>query len=79
MHDGFGRGVRTRDVRREASLADHEDTVRTVIEEKQGAINGTLVKREGSPNNIAQAVLSFLDNDFVTGASLAVDGGSTAG
>jgi len=33
-------------------------------EERQGAIRGTLVKREGSPANIAQAVLSFLDNDF---------------
>jgi pteridine reductase len=46
-------------------------------EEKRGAVNGTLVKREGSPNNIAQAVLSFLDNDFVTGACLPVDGGRT--
>ena len=46
-------------------------------EEKREAINATLVKREGSPENIAQAVLSFLDNDFVTGASLPVDGGRT--
>lgn len=46
-------------------------------EEKHGAINGTLVKREGSPNNIAQAVLSFLDNDFITGVCLPVDGGRT--
>ncbi|HJZ57263.1 MAG TPA: SDR family oxidoreductase [Gemmataceae bacterium] len=46
-------------------------------EEKRGAVNGTLVKREGSPGNIAQAVLSFLDNDFVTGACLPVDGGRT--
>lgn len=45
--------------------------------EKQQAINATLVKREGSPNNIAQAVLSFLDNDFVTGVCLPVDGGRT--
>ena len=36
-----------------------------------------LVKREGSPQNIAQAVLFFLDNDFVTGVCLAVDGGRT--
>ncbi|MFO0848258.1 MAG: SDR family oxidoreductase [Gemmataceae bacterium] len=46
-------------------------------EEKLGAIRGTLVKREGSPHNIAQAVLSFLDNDFVTGVCLPVDGGRT--
>lgn len=43
--------------------------------EKQHAINATLVKREGSPSNIAQAVLSFLDNDFITGVLLPVDGG----
>jgi pteridine reductase len=45
--------------------------------EKQQAIDATLVKREGSPHNIAQAVLSFLDNDFVTGVCLPVDGGRT--
>ncbi|MFO0846721.1 MAG: SDR family oxidoreductase [Gemmataceae bacterium] len=43
--------------------------------EKRQAIHATLVKREGSPANIAQAVVAFLDNDFVTGASLPVDGG----
>ena len=46
-------------------------------DEKRGAINATLVKREGSPHNIAQAVLSFVDNDFVTGVCLPVDGGRT--
>jgi pteridine reductase len=46
-------------------------------EERRQAINATLVKREGSPTNIAQAVLAFLDNDFVTGACLPVDGGRT--
>ena len=45
--------------------------------ERRQAINATLVKREGSPVNIAQAVLAFLDNDFVTGACLPVDGGRT--
>ncbi|MBN9118580.1 MAG: SDR family oxidoreductase [Planctomycetes bacterium] len=45
--------------------------------EKRQAINATLVKREGSPHNIAAAVLSFIDNDFVTGACLPVDGGRT--
>ncbi|HEV3079932.1 MAG TPA: SDR family oxidoreductase [Gemmataceae bacterium] len=43
--------------------------------ERRHAIEGTLVKREGRPENIAQAVLSFIDNDFVTGACLPVDGG----
>lgn len=46
-------------------------------EGKQAAIAGTLVKREGSPDHIAQAVLFFIDNDFVTGVSLPVDGGRT--
>jgi pteridine reductase len=43
--------------------------------ERQQAINATLVKREGKPENIAQAVKFLLDNDFVTGISLPVDGG----
>ena len=46
-------------------------------EERQASVAGTLVKREGSPANVAQAVLSFLDNDFVTGVCLPVDGGRT--
>jgi pteridine reductase len=45
--------------------------------EKRQAIDATLVKREGSPANVAQAVLSFVDNDFVTGVCLPVDGGRT--
>jgi pteridine reductase len=46
-------------------------------EERRQAIAATLVKREGRPENIAQAVLFFIDNDFVTGVSLPVDGGRT--
>src|SRR5262249_21597999 len=46
-------------------------------EEKREAINATLVKREGSPANIAQAVLALIDNDFITGVCLPVDGGRT--
>ncbi|HVS35578.1 MAG TPA: SDR family oxidoreductase [Gemmataceae bacterium] len=45
--------------------------------ERRQAVNATLVKREGKPENIAQAVLFFLDNDFVTGVCLPVDGGRT--
>jgi pteridine reductase len=45
--------------------------------ERRQAINATLVKREGRPENIAQAVLFFIDNDFVTGVCLPVDGGRT--
>jgi pteridine reductase len=43
--------------------------------EKRQAIDATLVKREGSPMNVAQAVLALVDNDFITGACLNVDGG----
>jgi pteridine reductase len=43
--------------------------------ERRQAINATLIKREGSPVNIAQAVLAFIDNDFITGVCLPVDGG----
>lgn len=46
-------------------------------DEKRGAIDATLVKREGSPQNIAQAVLAFVENDFVTGVCMPVDGGRT--
>ena len=43
--------------------------------EREQAIAGTLVKREGSPQHIALAVLHFIDNDFLTGVCLPVDGG----
>jgi pteridine reductase len=46
-------------------------------EERELSINATLVKREGRPENVVQAVLHFIDNDFVTGACLPVDGGRT--
>lgn len=46
-------------------------------EERRQAIAATLVKREGRPENIAQSVLFFIDNDFVTGVCLPVDGGRT--
>jgi len=45
--------------------------------DKREAIGATLVKREGSPRNVAQAVLAFWENDFLTGACLPVDGGRT--
>ncbi len=45
------------------------------LAERNAAIQATLVKREGQPENIAQAVQFFIDNDFVTGVCLPVDGG----
>lgn len=46
-------------------------------EERADAVAGTLVRREGSPENVAQAVLSLVDNLFITGVCLPVDGGRT--
>lgn len=43
--------------------------------ERKRVIAATLLKREGRPENVAQAVLHFIENDFITGACLAVDGG----
>jgi pteridine reductase len=43
--------------------------------ERRRVIDATLVKREGRPENIVQAVLFLIDNDFVTGVCLPVDGG----
>ncbi|MDX1965007.1 MAG: SDR family oxidoreductase [Pirellulales bacterium] len=46
-------------------------------EEREEAIAGTLVRSEGNPRHIALAVLHFLENDFITGVCLPVDGGRT--
>jgi pteridine reductase len=43
------------------------------------AIAGTLVRRAGSPEHVAQAVLFLAENDFVTGVCLPVDGGRSIG
>ncbi len=45
--------------------------------EVAGAVAGTLLKRPGKPENVAQAVLFFLDCDYTTGVCLPVDGGRT--
>ena len=50
------------------NLAEHE---------VKGAIAGTLLKRLGRPENIAQAVVFLVENDYVTGVCLPVDGGRT--
>ena len=43
--------------------------------ERASALAATLVQREGSPQNVADAVLALVENDFITGACLNVDGG----
>jgi pteridine reductase len=47
--------------------------------ERRRAIQGTLLGRPGRPENVAQAVVSLLENDFITGVCLSVDGGRTLG
>lgn len=46
-------------------------------DERRQAVAGTLVKREGSPTNVAQAVVALVENEFITGVCLPVDGGRT--
>jgi pteridine reductase len=45
--------------------------------ERREAIEGTLVKHEGTPANVAQAVVFLVENPFVNGVCLPVDGGRT--
>lgn len=45
--------------------------------ERREAIAATLVQREGQPEHVARAVQYLIDNDFVTGDCLRVDGGRT--
>jgi len=46
-------------------------------EARAAVLAGTLVNREGTPEHVAHAVLFLLENDFVTGVCLPVDGGRT--
>lgn len=46
-------------------------------EERAEAIAGTLLLREGTPQHIASAVAFLLENDYITGVCLPVDGGRT--
>jgi pteridine reductase len=43
--------------------------------ERQQVIDATLVKREGNPDDVAHAVFFLLENTFVTGVCIPVDGG----
>lgn len=43
--------------------------------QQQNIIDKTLLKRHGDPIYIAQAILSLVDNAFITGQTLRVDGG----
>jgi pteridine reductase len=45
--------------------------------ERAEAIAGTLVRREGTPQQVAAAVLAVVENSFITGVCVPVDGGRT--
>jgi pteridine reductase len=45
--------------------------------EVKGVIAGTLLKHLGRPEDIAQAVVFLVENDYITGICLPVDGGRT--
>jgi pteridine reductase len=42
-----------------------------------GAIASTLLKRRGTPQNVADAAVFLIENDYITGVCLPVDGGRT--
>lgn len=48
-------------------------------DQRAEAVAGTLVRREGRAENVGHAVLFLVENDFVTGVCLPVDGGRTIG
>ncbi len=46
-------------------------------EERQDRINSTLVKQANCPESVSQAVQFLIENEFVTGACIPVEGGRT--
>lgn len=46
-------------------------------DEKRRVVAGTLLKREGTPQSVAHTVLYLVENDYVTGVCIPVDGGRT--
>ena len=44
-------------------------------EEKQATVEKTLLKRAGSPQDIVNAVVFLIENDYITGEMIHVDGG----
>ena len=44
-------------------------------EQKKSAVERTLLKREGSPRDIVNAVVFLIENDYITGEMIHVDGG----
>lgn len=47
------------------------------IEQQDAIAENTLLKRLGTPEHIVKAVFALVDNDYLTGTSLVVDGGKS--
>lgn len=45
--------------------------------QRNQVVAGTLLKREGTPDSVAHTVLYLVENDYVTGVCIPVDGGRT--
>ena len=45
--------------------------------DREAAVAGTLVRREGTPELVASLILAIVENSFVTGVCIPVDGGRT--
>lgn len=43
--------------------------------ERQAVIDGTLMKREGAPQHVTDAVVFLAEHEFITGVCLPIDGG----
>jgi pteridine reductase len=56
-----------------AAWPEHDNSLSEAV--KQTIIDRTPLKRLGSPEAIAQAVYALVDNSFITGQELKVDGG----
>jgi len=59
------------------TASDVAQTYVNGVDERKRIINATLVKQEGQPENVGQATLALIENDFITGVCLPVDGGRT--
>lgn len=57
------------------SIVWPEGNNQLAVDRQQRVVAKTLLKRHGHPRYIAEAVLYLVNNDFVTGQSLSIDGG----
>ena len=44
-------------------------------EQKKAAVERTLLKRQGSPQDVVNAIVFLIENDYITGEVIHVDGG----